>query len=80
MAAEKISNLPVATSVAAADLFAIVQGGVTKQAASSLMLPTLTGSADPNGSVTGAVGQIYTQVSGGLVTIWVNTTGSTVWV
>ena len=40
----------------------------------------LTGSVDPNGSVTGAAGQIYVQVSGGVATIWVNTTGLQVWV
>ena len=40
----------------------------------------LTGSVDPNGAVTGAVGQIYVQVSGGVATIWVNTTGLQVWV
>lgn len=40
----------------------------------------LTGSVDPNGAVTGAVGQLYIQVSGGVATIWINTTGLQVWV
>jgi hypothetical protein len=80
MADSKISALPVATSVAGANLLAIVQGGVTKQAAASLLLPGLTGSVDPNGVVTGAQGQIYTQVSGGTAVLWINTTGGTVWV
>jgi hypothetical protein len=39
----------------------------------------LTGSVDPNGSVTGALGQIYTQVVGSSTTIWVNTNGGTAW-
>ncbi len=80
MAAAKISALPAATAISAADVFALVQGGVTKKVAASVVLPVLTGSSDPNGSVTGSVGQIYTQVSGGVATLWINTTGGTVWV
>jgi hypothetical protein len=80
MANAKISALPAATAVASTDLLAIVQGGVTKKATASLILPTLTGSADPNGSVTGVQGQIYTQISGGTATLWINTTGGTVWI
>lgn len=43
MANVKISGLPVATSAAGADLFAIVQGGVTKQLTNTLLFtsPTL---------------------------------------
>lgn len=40
----------------------------------------LTGSANPNGSVTGYIGQIYTQVVGTAVTIWTNVNGATQWV
>jgi len=40
----------------------------------------LTGSANPNGTTSGAIGQIYTQVVGGAVTIWVNTDGGSTWV
>ena len=39
----------------------------------------LTGSVNPNGTVTGAIGQIYTQVVGQVTTIWVNTDGGTTW-
>lgn len=39
----------------------------------------LTGTGDPNGVTSGALGQIYTQVVGGAVTIWVNTDGGTTW-
>lgn len=79
MANAKISALPAATAVGNTDLFAIVQGGVTKKATASLVLPTLTGAVDPNGVVTGSQGQIYTQITGGTATLWINTTGGTVW-
>lgn len=39
----------------------------------------LTGAVDPNGVVTGAKGQIYTQVAGAVTTIWVNIDGGTTW-
>jgi hypothetical protein len=43
-------------------------------------LGTLTGATDPNGSVTGTIGQVYTQVVGTAVTVWVNVDGGTTWV
>lgn len=39
----------------------------------------LTGSVDPNGTVTGTLGQIYTQVVGSVTNIWVNIDGATAW-
>jgi len=42
MANVKISGLPVATSAAGADLFAIVQGGVTKQLTNTLLFTSPT--------------------------------------
>lgn len=40
---------------------------------------SLTGAVDPNGVVNGVLGQVYTQVVGAAVTIWVNTDGVTAW-
>lgn len=41
---------------------------------------TLTGAIDPNGAVSGVVGQLYSQVVGTAVTLWTNVDGSTQWV
>lgn len=41
---------------------------------------TLTGAADPNGSVSGVLGQLYSQVVGSAVTIWTNVDGATTWI
>lgn len=45
MASAKITDLPIATSVNAGDKFEIVQGGLNKQADSSL-IPTLVGAVE----------------------------------
>lgn len=76
----KISALPAATQVNEPDLLVLVQGGTTKNVPASVALVTLTGIVDPNGVVTGQQGQIYTQISGGVAKLWINTTGGTVWV
>ncbi len=49
------------------------------QAKLGIGVSTLTGATDPNGVVAGVLGQIYTQVNGG-VTVWVNVDGGTTWV
>lgn len=43
-------------------------------------LGTLTGATDPNGSVSGTIGQVYSQVVGTAVTLWTNVDGATQWV
>ena len=55
MANVKISGLPVATSAAGTDLFAIVQGGVTKQLTNTLLFTngTYTNGNFSNGTFTG---------------------------
>lgn len=86
MANKTVDSMTNGAPLVATDEFYITRspygvGDDRKIAASALAaFVVLTGAADPNGVVTGAIGQIYTQVSGGAVTIWVNTTGGTVWV
>ena len=80
MADVKISALPAAASIGSADVFPIVQSGVTKKVAASVLRTPLTGATDPNGLVTAAVGTIYTQVTGGTATLWINVDGATAWV
>ena len=50
------------------------------QAKLGIGVSTLTGTTDPNGVVTGSIGQVYTQVVGVVVTVWVNVDGGTTWV
>jgi len=68
MANVKISGLPVATSAAGADLFAIVQGGVTKQLTNTLLFTngTYTNGNFSNGTFTG--GTFVGSFSGGTFT------------
>ena len=71
MADAKISALPAATSVADADLFAIVQGGVTMKATGSMTVKVYAvASGDPNGVVTATRPAILYTDAGGL---WVKT-------
>ena len=68
MANVKISGLPVATSAAGTDLFAIVQGGVTKQLTNTLLFTngTYTNGNFSNGTFTG--GTFVGSFSGGTFT------------
>jgi hypothetical protein len=56
-----------------------VDAGAVRQQLDGLC--TLTGAVDPNGVVTGILGQIYTEIPGdGSATLWINTDGATTWV
>jgi hypothetical protein len=88
MANKTVDSLTAATSGLLTDEFYLTRSpygvGDDRKITLANLIATLhpTGAGDPNGVVTALyAGQLYTQVSGGVVTNWNATTaGGTVWV
>lgn len=86
MANKNVDSMTNGAPLVATDEFYIARspygvGDDRKMAAADVaQYVVLTGAADPNGVVTGYIGQLYTQVAGGNAILWTNVDGVTTWV
>jgi hypothetical protein len=79
MADTKITALPAATAVAAADLFTLVQGGANKKVSASLMNYLSQGAVDPTVAPADTT-QTYIYFNNVALTAWFWDTNGAAWV